>query len=277
MFPAARIRLFQKFGNNFGVVLLRNVRLRTDDVIYETGGQYLESFFTKRILKIFIPYLVSLAVWLVYKALTGEGVSIPQYFICTNIGSWLPHTWFVWGIIASYFIFWGVLRLNISLRSKLILMTTFALGYYLVGAKLEMPSFWYRSSICIALGMIWRYYEDRIFSFISKPKIYYVFPVLCLGLFGACKMMHWDGITALFTCALFAWAMYSLKCSTTNKSILFLSKVSYEVYLLQCIAIDFVCGYSETTLIAIPLIFAADIVLAYLVHEFSDLIHKIKL
>lgn len=238
------------------------------------GGEYLKFFFAKRFLKILIPYWLSLFVWLIYKCLIVDGFNLLHYFGQNNVGDWLPNSWFVWIIAVAYFVFWLVFRLKYSLRTKLILIIILSIGYYMISCSLEIAQYWYRSSICIALGMLWRYYEDRIFSFLSSPKIYYVFPIICLGLFGVCIKKHWNDVTPLFTCAVFAWTMYSFKYSKAHKMVLFLSKVSYEVYLLQCVAISIVCYFTEITFIAVPLIFMVDIVLSYFVHELSGLIQK---
>ena len=238
------------------------------------GGQYLKSFFSKRIQKIMIPYLLSLVAWLIYKLLRDEGVSLFYYFISNNIGNWLPNTWFVWVLLVAYFLFWVIFQLKLSLRNKLILFAAVALGYYVLSNSLGIAQYWYRSSFCIALGMIWRYNEVRILRELNKTKVYYTLPIICIGLFLVFSKIHLKDITPLFTCAFFVWLMYSLKYPNANRGILFLSKISYEVYLLQCIAISLVCYFTEITYIAILLIFVFDIVTAYFIQALSCFIIK---
>ena len=85
--------------------------------------------------------------------------------------------------------------------------------------------------------------------------------------------MHLKDITPLFVCVVFSWLMYSLRYTRINKIVGFLSKISYEIYLLQCIAIKMVCDFTTSTVIAVPLIFILDIILSYLVFTLSSKIH----
>lgn len=233
----------------------------------------MQSFFTKRILKVFIPYLFSLCVWLIYKYLMYGAFDVPNYLMTNNIGHWLPNTWFVWVIIASYFVYWGIFQLNIRLGTKLILMIVLSVGYYVISDNFGIAPYWYRSSLCIALGMTWRFYEEQVIKFLENSKVYYIFPVICIGLFVVCQKIHFKDITPLFTCAVFSWIKYSLKYPMVHKGISFLSKISYEGYLLQCIAIKMVCDFTTRTIFAVPLIFILDIILSYLVFTLSSKIH----
>lgn len=237
------------------------------------GAQYLRSFLSKRILKVVIPYILSLTLWMVYVGLTSENVNWRCYFSTTNIGDWLPNSWFVWVIIIAYFLYWVVFRTDYSLRSKLILMAIISLIYYSIGKVLGIPPYWYRSSYCIVLGMLWRYWEVEILKKLDTIFIYFTLPIICAVFFGVCQIMHLKDITPLFVCVVFSWLMYSLRYTRINKIVGFLSKISYEIYLLQCIAIKMVCDFTTSTVIAVPLIFILDIILSYLVFTLSSKIH----
>ena len=268
------------FFHNLGIILVSFFFLMSGYGLMTSfmskGKGYLKGFFSKRILKVFLPFLLSLVLWLGYEALVVDTFDIKSYFLDTNMGDWLPNSWFVWIILAGYVCFYIVFKLRISLRTKLILFSLISLLYYIMGGQFGLPQYWYRSSYAMVLGMLWRFQEINIRKLLGKKSVFCIFPVVCICCFTFFQKIDFKDVTPIFTCAAFAWLMYAFPMKKVNRVVNFLGKISYEVYLLQGIPIHFVCKYLSvnTTCYAIVLVFLLDILLAYMVHLASVGLHR---
>lgn len=129
------------FFNNLGIILVSFFFLMSGYGLMTSymskGTSYLDGFFIKRVLKVFIPFLLSLALWLAYGTLLMGTFDISTYFFETNLGDWLPNSWFVWIILSGYACFYFIFKLDVSLKNKLILFSLISLAYYLWGGKSE--------------------------------------------------------------------------------------------------------------------------------------------
>ena len=110
--------------------------------------------------------------------------------------------------------------------------------------QIWMPQYWYRSSYALVLGMLWKFQERNVKALLEKRNIFLVCPLICVLLFLFFRKVGFKDATPIFTCAAFACLMYTFPMNKVNSVVSSLSKISYEVYLLQGIPIHFVLSAS---------------------------------
>lgn len=243
------------------------------------GDAYLESFFSKRMVKLLLPFLLCLLTWIVYNEVTyWDTFYFVDYFKNKNFGDWLPNTWFVWVIFCAYLLFYLIFKQKFKTLGKLSIFCMFSIVYYIICANERIPEYWYRSSYAIALGMAWRYYEKEIISLLNTKILSCLIPTIAFISFVACFPLELKVFKPLFACIIFIWSVYNIPNKLDSKLISFLALISYEVYLLQQIPMDFVCNYLNitSTIIAVPFIFALDVIMAYIIYILYSKIQKLR-
>ena len=94
-----------EFFHNLGIILVSFFFLKSGYGLMTSfmskGKGYLKGFFSKRILKVFLPFLLSLVLWLGYEILVVDAFDIKSYFrdtigrlaakfmVCVDYFGWL--------------------------------------------------------------------------------------------------------------------------------------------------------------------------------------------
>lgn len=212
-----------------------------------TDSSYHKGFLSKRVLSIFIPYVImSFIYWCAY-ALLGD-VRTPSVIFYNFIKNGDPIVWFSWyvvNILIFYIVYYVLMKIFKQNRPGMILGGVF---YYIIYAllcrKLSFGQWWYQTSLLPVLGIFLASYEKHILEF--AKKYYLLLFSACWLLFILLARFKWqilENISGSFSnlfltiilAVLFVTGVVlsSLKLGFGNKILDFLGKISFEIYMTQ--------------------------------------------
>ena len=233
------------------------------------GQKYFQGFIAHVFNKLLIPYLVAVIVYVPF-ILFVQQVNVWEYLSTTNFIDWLRFSWFVWVILGGYLLFFLIFRTHITDKRKISLYAIASLSYYLLCIyvlKDKLPCL-YRTSYALLLGLLWKYYEPRIVSFLNTK--YMIIPVTIISTVGFVLAVKSDDMlfNPLFAAMTFVCLAYLIPLHKDYAAVKVLSKISYEYYLWQglSIAVVFDCLHCKSMLIAIPLCLLINAVLSIIAH-----------
>ena len=130
-----------------------------------------------------------------------------------------------------------------------------------------VPIYLWRSTPAFALGLIYKFYESQVLR--QEKRMMILVVIVSLILLAFANLLNFKDLNFLFVCIIVfgALSLYRVK---NNRLVLFFSKISFEMYLVQSIAIGTVDLLSlRISLLYCLLVIALDIVLAILLSYFS--------
>lgn len=202
---------------------------------YQSKGKaYLDHFIAKRMPAVLLPYLLTLCVYLSYKQIVSGGGNF-EYLKTTNFTNWLPYSWFVIELIVFYLLYWAIFRMaKIGDKYKVLLLTGSIVVAYLLMWVLDLPIYLWRSTPALALGIMYRWCEGRILQMGSKKMMSCL--IASLVLFVVLNVLKIKELNFFFVCVMVIGGLSFVRVEE-NKLTKGLSKISYEVYLAQSLAI----------------------------------------
>lgn len=231
------------------------------------GVQYLNGFLRKRILPIFCTYIGALVLYLLFRTIIYRG-AIYEYLQATNFTDWLPYSWFVIELLILYLIYWYVFRIkNTSMKNKIIILVCIIFIGYMLMVCLGTPIYLWRSTPAFALGMIYKLNEETILRYKRSTMITSV--MLAMLLFVVANALAIKELNFLFVCVM-VFGVFSLVSIKNNRVILFFSRISFEMYLVQSIAIGLVSLMPlEKSCSFCILVIVVDIILAVVLNRYT--------
>lgn len=245
------------------------------------GPDYLKGFFRKRIWKVALPALVAYCLYLLVCFKTHDFGAEFMALLTKGIPL-LPYSWFVEVMVLLYIGFWlsfrfAPERLKLSLTviwSVLLVIVTVAIGY---------DRCWWVGTLAFPTGMLYAKNEQRLNVILSRSRLAYA-----IG-FGACLFMvalfYKIGNEYLYTiCYMFiplalALVLSRLPLQNLNVPVIgFLAGISYEMYLCQGIAMEFLHGSVvniHNDYLYILAVYAMVIVLAFITERLSSSLSKL--
>ena len=242
---------------------------------------YMQSFWKKRFLKIYLPYLICgllcyflKNIWIMNEDLSAIGVlkRITGY----------DAIWFIKALLIFYIAFWFIYKF-FSKKGNL-LMGIFIIGYILICFSLKVDKTWYGSVIPFYIGII---LADNIEK-IKKAKVNILFLSICGVL--ACGMevlyiIFKDDVlfgsliirNLLCLSITIFFLMVTQKIRVGNKFAMFFGEISYEVFLIHptCIAIVKSLTNNRISIeIQAFLIFLLVVVMAYVMNKIDSVVVK---
>lgn len=195
---------------------------------------YLDHFITKRMPAVLLPYLLTLCVYLSFRQIVSGG-AISEYLAITNFTDWLPYSWFVIELIVFYLLYWAIFRMaKIGDKHKVLLLTVSIVIAYVLMLGLDLPIYFWRSTPALALGIIYRWREGQILQMGNKKMMSCL--MTALGLFVLLNVLKIKELNFLLICVMVIGGLAFVRVKE-NKLMIGLSKISYEVYLAQSLAI----------------------------------------
>ena len=251
---------------------------------YLKGG--LKGFAKKRILKIYVPYMVAtLMIGLLYLAFM-EDVKISDILIKALIMRPVyadRMLWYVFVQVLMYIFFWISFKFIPEKKNnlfKLLGLLGLTLAYIVV-CKVIHESLWrYKTVLCFPLGVFVGLYKDQVISLIKKYFAVFVVPAIpvCAVGFAFAIMDKHSFITSLVSALLFAClaVFVSYKVSIRSKVLHFLGDISYEFYIFQLPIIHITLKNIDSKIDYLYpiIIIIVTTLLAYCAHLLSDFICK---
>lgn len=119
-------------------------------------------------------------------------------------------------------------------KHKVLLLTVSIVITYVLMLVLDLPIYFWRSTPALALGIIYRWYERQILQMGSKKMMSCL--LTALGLFVLLNVLKIKELNFFFVCVMAIGCLVFVRVKE-NKLMKGLSKISYEVYLAQSLAI----------------------------------------
>lgn len=119
-------------------------------------------------------------------------------------------------------------------KHKVLLLTVSIVVAYVLMLVLDLPIYFWRSTPALALGIVYRWYERQILQMGSKKMMSCL--LTALGLFVLLNVLKIKELNFLLVCVMVIGGLAFVRVKE-NKLMIGLSKISYEVYLAQSLAI----------------------------------------
>ncbi len=235
------------------------------------GKNYLSGFWNKRVKKIIIPLLVTIAVY----ELANKHYNLLNVFNGLKNGQTpTPFTWFVYTIIIYYAVYYISFKF-FKIKTALAIMLIFTAIYEYVIINLNWDSCWYSATFAINVGMYYAYYEEKIKSYLIKHTLSSVIALSTfIALFFLYAIINGKKQLGLpFGDFVLFWIMPLLIVFTiyfygfkTNKLLNFVGNISYEIYIVHGIFVIFLQKYINNPLLYLIAIYATTITVAWLLN-----------
>lgn len=250
-----------------------------------TNDNYANSFIYKRLLKILIPYLIVLFVYILFYLFSGYDFDFllnKASRIFETGDSIVANSWYVFLIIGLYVIFDIVCKLfkknyKVLIFSVLIIVIL----YIALAITLKMCLCWYVTVFSFVYGIVYSYYEKQIGRIIKNNfnMFLIIFTVLLIILF-AINIKFFDMCNNIFFYILKYYVFVSLiivlmfKIEFNNIMLDSIHKISYELYLVHGLSILLFenCRFSDFTLCLLVLF--VSIIMSYCLNKTKRVIIK---
>ncbi len=229
------------------------------NVSLKRNPEYMKGFLKKRLVKIGIPYLCLIALY-VFVRCVFYGVKVIDILKSFANGDPLSNSWYIITILVFYFAFWLIFRKNgVDTKRQILKLSISVLVYIICCIALGFPNWWVITCEMFVVGFCFAKYKEKIEK--SLRKRYWLFLtialILSLGAYFSAWLynriinvpfsLSWRNFTfdiwcvnsflmgggiPLFLCLL----MY--KFNFSNKLTAFLGKISLEIYLLHGLIIE---------------------------------------
>jgi len=226
----------------------------------ERKENYLDNFLVKRLSKILIPFIIISSIYLIYRSINGQVLSSSFFIDLFKKGSTVIYNgWFVDIIILMYIFFYISFRVFTNKTIAILVNTLFIIFYIILAIKLEYGFWWYNSSLPFVLGLVWAKNKKYIDGVLNK---YYFSILVCItGLlfishqydFVYKKLHLVDSYSYTFAANIdnviftLFFILIVRKIDFSNKYLLFLGKISFELYMIHGLVMSIFGKYFVTS------------------------------
>lgn len=249
----------------------------------QKGDAYLKGFFSRRIWKVLLPWLLATLLYGLLQWLS------PQQWIDGTKQTFtqgipiLPFSWYVLEILYFYVAFWCAYRFFPGIWKGIVLLALVILFMFLT-IRLHYGQGWWVSSLAFPAGIAFACYEKKVIALFERHPLSYWLTLsglailLCLS-FIAGKRISAIAFTVSHVCIglIVALVTERLPLEKLNlKIISFIGLISYEIYLCQGIAMALLRGRWEIAddTLFVALVYVLTIALAWGIHLLSGLMTK---
>ena len=226
----------------------------------EKNENYLNNFLVKRLSRILIPVLIISAIYLIYESINGQVLSSSFFIDLFKKGRTVIYNgWFVDVIILMYIFFYISFRVLGNKTIAILANAVFIILYIVLAIKLGYGFWWYNSSLPFILGLIWaksKKHIDRVLS-----NYYFIIFVVVTGMLFLShkyelileRIHHVDDYSYALASNLdniiftFFFILIVRKIDFSNKYLLFLGKISFELYMIHGLVMSIFGNYFVTS------------------------------
>ena len=216
---------------------------------------YFKHFISTRLSKVLIPSIVAGIVYCIVESigLTEKNISIMKLVLGKELI--IPYSWFVYQIVLVYVAFYFIFKYIRNIKVGVIIFFTLTVIDVLLFAVLGYELFWSIGIVCVVLGVLFAYKFDEILKLVKKK--YYLLTAFCSALFAFLFVLMsayfqdienknsldiaLELIITNATCILFCLllVLVIMKFRIGNRATDFFGKISFELYLYQGLAFEF--------------------------------------
>ena len=197
------------------------------------GDDYINHFISKRFTKLLPPFLLATTIFVTIELLGDKSM---QWFAHRFADGFppLPTSWFIFAIIFLYLSFYVSCKSTKSLRAMNITMLIFTAVYCILVLKIfHWGGWWVNAVPAFNLGVFIASYERQILNMLQKKRGRLTLFMLSVTLVSLGAMfVRLTPIYNLTICILL-WFILATMPGLNSKTLSFLGKYSYEIYLVQ--------------------------------------------
>ncbi len=235
----------------------------------------------RRIGKLLVPYLITVALYYLLVRLPAHDIVIDLREIIVTGTSRQSHLWFVFAIFFLYLVFFVCTRLkdkNGIVLTMFIIVTITVLMLRMIG----YDRCWYVSLMAFPTGCFCSMMRERIDEIVFKNRLWYSFAVLsaviCVGLTYMLGKELAFCVSHMFIPVAITLVIIQLPYERFNNRVTtHLGSISYELYLCQLVVMDSIAfllpGISSQ--LYVVLVLAGSFIIAELVKAISQVCFKI--
>lgn len=209
-------------------------------ISYKTKNNYLAGYWFPKIMRLALPFWMTLVLSWVIAFACGETVtlsSIAESLLTVTLpGATL---WYLKIQLLMYAIFYCAYRFAADMRLKLAAVFLAAAVYFVLAAVVGLEMFWYNSCLFFPLGLLFAEYQQRLLPIVRSKWFLIITGSACAGIYGILYFfgrlnmdLLIDNAYMLCSCAVLLWAVQTF---TGLRALEILGKYSIEVYLLHII------------------------------------------
>lgn len=207
---------------------------------YEKIG--LNRFWIKRLSRVYIPFvIINFITLILYNIVLKKNYSyrdVLEYIIGIRLID--PILWYVKAILFLYLCFYILIK-YMKKNNAIKVLLCISIFYPIVCYFINLGSEWYTASFSFFIGIVMVFYKSRIDRIILPRYKYYLILASCLFIIFSSGNIFFNKVyslkvvfcyfsSILFTC-LVLLIIYKIKLS--NKPVLFIGVISYEIYLIH--------------------------------------------
>ena len=156
---------------------------------YQRKDNYLEGFFRKKIVKIYLPFLLAETVYTLAALYKGEKLSLIEVILgCSGILLKNTVLWYVWHILGCYIIF-AVVKKWVTEKWQSGLWMVLYIGYLGLCVLLDVGNWWYISTFPFLMGLWIAGHQEQFEKGIAKRKG--LLTILFWGLFALLQLAEY--------------------------------------------------------------------------------------
>lgn len=206
---------------------------------------YFNGFLRKHLTKILAPYFIINIVYLSIRSIIHEQVEIYKLFISFFNGHpYVDYSWYVLTIIVFYIAFYCIFSNGNKNNNAFQHLIIFLLIYVLLLNIIGFGDWWHKSTLTFAVGIYWGYNSHKLEEYFRTKyyfKVLLILMLLCMMFFSyLLNIKEVTYIGSVLAAPLFVLlsAVILMKIKIGNPIILMIGEISYELYLLQGLAIN---------------------------------------
>lgn len=240
---------------------------------------YLNHFIPKRMLRLYIPFLISYIVFVIIMYCTGVRLSLNNILDIPFMSLPGVLNWYLKVQLVLYIVFY-LLALFIKDNKRLtVSLLALCFVFMLIGYICQLENYWYQSSFLFPVGMLFAIYKEKLFNIVNRKYIlsfcisvlFFMISFIPYYLYGGVifETIFILGTTQFLLCV-------CIKTSGNSKIISYLGTISLELYLAHLVVLNAVrdkLNYEENILTFI-IYLAVSILFAILVNKMGTVIIK---
>lgn len=234
---------------------------------------YDKGFLKNKLLRIYSPFAVAFVLCLLVMLLFKFQITdnLPLSFIILS----LPNTtnWYLKIQVLMYIAFFISLKLfKKNIKAFIIFISCASVIYMIIGAYLNIESFWYKNTLYFPIGLILAAYKNQIYNFITKRYVLSVIFSLILFCAGISSFYMFGGLATnlvyIFSFILIMFVLSTKLCSS-SKTLEFFGKYSIEIYLSHTIMLKLFKLVDENNILYFIPFILISVVIALLIKYIS--------
>ena len=234
-------------------------------ISYIKNADYINGFLKKSLTKLFIPYIFTLILFIIYRY--SQGIDQVELFKSEGLCSLVPTSWFIWVLSLFYIFFYICFKyIKTNNRNKVLLTCFLVLAYCLVAPQIGIEFWRYFRCPGFCVGMVFALCDKYIRN---RMVLWHMLLILSI-----CFILKFHNlipikIEPIFWPAILFIILYMIKPIKEFKLIKFLSSISLEMFIIQFIPIYILTNdfKAETTTIVVLGVLILDIFFAFALHK----------